>query len=97
MKFVVVLALLAVVVLADPPLPQFPIDWSGYTTNQLVQNQGNFISGGAYCCNPGTNCQVQIQYQAGQSYLDHAGNRTRQDGDQGNIITLFSEQKGMSC
>ncbi len=37
---------------------------------------------------------MQIQYQAGTTYVDHAGNRTRSDqaADQ-TIITLYSEQK----
>jgi len=95
LSLLILLAIGVAIQAQAPPVPTFPADWSGYTTNQLIQNQGSFIGpNGALCCNEGTNCQVQIQFSAGQSYTDHAGNRTRDDQAPGQaIITLFSDQK----
>lgn len=57
--------------------PTFPNQWSAFTENILVQNQGNYnLPNGDYCCAVDSACQVQIQYSAGMTYFDLPNNRT---------------------
>jgi hypothetical protein len=81
----------AVVVVADPPMPNFPLDWTSQEQDLALMYQGSYTQNGDnYCCAE-DNCEVQTQYQSGHNYFDFTHNRTRFDDPvQGSIVSLFA-------
>jgi len=77
------------------PLPKFPLDWSAYEVDLLIQNQGAYQQqGNLLCCPLNDNCQVQTQYQAGNTYFDFSNNRSRSDvGGGQSIFNMYTLQK----
>jgi hypothetical protein len=88
---------LAVVAIAGPQ-PKFPNDWSALEDDSMAVFQGQVITQGSkMCCDTHSNCQVQVQYQLGNVYVDYTNNRTRFDDriSGQDIVTLYKIQKTM--
>jgi len=93
----VVLAVCVVAVVAGPQ-PKFSNDWTAIEEDTLIVVQGPVAQvGSLYCCAATSDCQVQIQYQAGDAYVDYTNNRTRFDDKVSGqvIINNFAIQKQM--
>jgi hypothetical protein len=90
---------LALVVLAHAgPQPKFSNDWTAVEEDDLMVMQGDYTtSGNNYCCAVTSNCQVQTEYQKGNTYFDYTNNRTRFDDQISGqiIVTDFSVGKEM--
>jgi len=99
MKFIAIALLCVVAAFAAPNPPTFPLDWTAYEVDQLLQYQGDYTTrGNLMCCSVNSEgCQVQIQGQFGMSYFDFTHNRTRFDdaGSGQTIVTLYDQQ--MEC
>jgi len=78
------------------PQPKFPNDWSAYGEDTIIVVQGPVTKEGTkYCCESTSDCQVQVQHQAGNIFVDYSHNRTRfDDKDSGeSFVNLFTIQK----
>lgn len=73
----------------------WPSDYSARTTSLMAINQGGVRSGDgvSLCCDRTYNgqCQVQVQYVAGQLYHDYSNKRLRYEYDDGE--TIFNDYK----
>merc|ERR1711871_1026213 len=65
-------------------------DWMSGESSGLIINQGGVPSkdDSSICCQSsfGGQCQVQVQYQSGQKYVDYSNNRTRFEASNGQIF-----------
>jgi len=87
-----------VVAAINGPQPKFPNDWSAYEEDELAAFQGQVQTiGTKFCCDAKSNCEVQVQFEAGDVYVDYSHNRTRFDDRTAGqvIINRFDLQKQM--
>mmetsp|Transcript_43544 Transcript_43544/g.85247 ORF Transcript_43544/g.85247 Transcript_43544/m.85247 type:complete len:501 (+) Transcript_43544:22-1524(+) len=77
----------------------WPVDFSAFESQGMIANQGGVPSqdGKSTCCHVETlaQCQVQIQYQAGQKYYDYTNQRTRFESAGQVVVDLFDKHKSM--
>jgi hypothetical protein len=75
-------------------MPVFPDDWSSDEKFNTVQQQSAVVDPDlGFCCATSSNCQVQVQSDAGTRYFSYSTKHARFDSTEGNGITIYDYPK----